>query len=514
MESVIKAFLLNGDKESGKMTLQAAIPFYFLRGHVRFTYMEEPTFNPYAFESDDVVSLRESGKDRFYQRRVDDKRVNSIKQYIRQSIIDEYHGEKIGVFFPTSLLLAISYDGKIPEDGVVLLSDMLSEDRKFFIVDGQHRLYSMMSLYEDVTTSLQLTFFGDSENEIIKEYLERYRFNCTILLNYDLWEQARVFADVNFNQRKVSRSLYYSIYGMWYSDNPKELRNNYIFIAHHLVNFLNSSPGSPLKGLIRMLGNGEGLVSQSFLADSLIMHIQSPRGIWYVDSMLDKTEGNYRYMAKELITFLTVIRNLFPEQWPVNGKHCSILLKTTGIGALMRLMGYIHKNFLDDRVIASLNTSDTDYVVQPYYERLENLLSGLRRRGEMLFGFNGAYAGTGGRGLEGRLYRHLVELIDCGDDEVVGINEVIANGQLVKVLYYKDSEGVFSFELSIYFQNPDQMSPYIPGSGALARTKEELDFKLKLYIGQVRQDARPVPNLNFDTTEWERLTAIANLKGT
>lgn len=506
MESGIKAFLLNGDRESGKMTLQASIPFSFLRDRVRFTYMEEPSYNPYAFNSDDTDSLRESGKKRFYQRRVDDKRVDAIKRYIRTSILDEYYGNAVGVLFPTSLLLAASYDDPLPEDGVVALPDMLSQDRKFFIVDGQHRLYSMMSLYEDVATSLQLTFFGDSENEIINKYLERYRFNCTILLNYDLWEQARVFADVNFNQRKVSRSLYYSIYGMWYSDNPKELRNNYIFIAHHLVNFLNSSPESPLKGMIKMLGNGDGLVSQSFVADALIMHIQSPRGIWYVDSMLDKTEGNYRYMAKELITFLTVIRNLFPSQWPVNGKHRSILLKTTGVGALMRLMGYIHKNLLDENVIASLNTADSNYLVQSYYEKLEKLLTPLRRRGETLFGFNGMYAGTGGRGLEGRLYRHLVAIIDSGDDEVVESKEVFVNGNLVRVLCYRDSEGVFSFELSSYFQNPDQISAYIPGSGSLAKSKEELDFKLKLYFDQVRHDARSVPNLNFDFAEWQRLS--------
>lgn len=511
MGSGIKAFLLNGDRKSGKMTLQASIPFTFLREHVRFTYMEEPSYNPYAFNSDSIDNLRESGKDRFYQRRVDDKRVDAIKRYIRTSILDEYYGHAVGVLFPTSLLLAATYDEMLPEEGMVTLTDMLSQDGKFFIVDGQHRLYSMMSLYEDVATSLQLSFFGDSENEIIiKGYLERYRFNCTILLNYDLWEQARVFADVNFNQRKVSRSLYYSIYGMWYSDNPKELRNNYIFIAHHLVNFLNSSPDSPLKGMVKMLGNGDGLVSQSFLADSLIMHIQSPRGIWYVDSMLDKTEGNYRYMAKELITFLTVIRNLFPSQWPVNGRHRSILMKTTGIGALMRLMGYIHKNFLDDDVIASLNTRDSNYLVQSYYERLEELLTPLRRRGEMLFGFNGAYAGTGGRGLEGRLYRHLVSLIDSGSDEAIECKEVLVNGRSVKVLYFKDSEGVFSFELSSYFQNPDQMSPYIPGSGSLARTKKDLDFKLKLYFDQVRHDAKEVSNLNFDFATWQRLAGDLN----
>lgn len=81
----------------------------------------------------------------------------------------------------------------------------------------------------------------------------------------------------------------------------------------------------------------------------------------------------------------------------------------------------------------------------------------------------------------------------------------IVNGELVKVLYYKDSEGIFSFEPSVYFQNPDQMSPYIPGSGSLARTKEELDFKLNLYLDQVLQDARLFPNDCFDHESWNRL---------
>lgn len=502
--SDINAYLLNGEKASQKVTMQASVPFSFLKDHVRFSYMTESTFDPYAFDSDNIESLRNVSKDKYYQRRVDERRVGAIKKYIRESILDEKNGVKIGVLFPTSLLLSAVYEESLPESGQLPLNQMLSHGNDFFIVDGQHRLWSMIDLYQEITDLKKNSLFLSDEDEYLLDYLNRYRFNCTILLNYDLWEQARIFADVNFNQRKVSRSLYYAIYGMWYSDNPKELRNNYIFIAHQLVNFLNSSQYSPIKGMVRMLGNGKGMISQAFLADSLILHIQSPRGIWYVDSLDRGREGAYVYMAKEIITYLTFIRNHFSDFWPSNNSHRSILLKTTGIGALIRLMGYIHKNYLSDEIIDSINMTGNDYVNQAYYDRLSYVMSPLKRHASSLFGFDGEFAGTGGKGLEGKLYRRMIRLIETGENEIIEATEAEINGIKVKILKYKDKEGIYSFELSHYFQNPDQGMPYRPGGGSLGSSKDQLDFRLRLYIEQVTKDAKAVVNGDFDHNEWKR----------
>ena len=67
----MKAFVLNGDIESQKLILQANIPFVELYKRARFTYMEDPTNDPY--DETDNVPVNE-----YYQRRVDEERVKNF----------------------------------------------------------------------------------------------------------------------------------------------------------------------------------------------------------------------------------------------------------------------------------------------------------------------------------------------------------------------------------------------------------------------------------------------------
>jgi len=491
-----KVSVLNGNLDSCKLTLQANIPFSFLKGNkVRFTFMKDPSLDPYSFESDNLSALSAGRQQDFYQRRIDKKRVDEIKKYIRNCILLEHAGKRVGVIFPTAVLLAVQ-NSEILRFTDLYVDSLLSEDAQFLIVDGQHRLYSMMELYNDVCHSL-IVSDQDSDDYIVKQYLDEYKFNCTILLNFDLWEQARIFADVNFNQKKVDRSLYYSIYGMHYSEDETQRRNNYIYIAHHLVNFLNSSSVSPLMGKVRMLGNKKGLISQAFLADALIRHIQSPRGVWYVDSSKDETKGNYRYMAREVVSYFTFIKNTFPSLWPVNTEHRSILLKTTGIGALLRLMGYIHQRYLTSEIVEDFSDPDSGYVVKSYYDILQSKFEPVKFRVSELFRSGGEFAGTGGKGLESRLYRELCRLIDSKTASFVEQKIRTVNGTKVRANIYRDVDGNYFFELSHYFKNPDQMEAYHPGSGSIDKTKEGIDFKLRLYFDQISPDAISYPNRDF-----------------
>ena len=53
------------------------------------------------------------------------------------------------------------------------------------------------------------------------------------------------------------------------------------------------------------------------------------------------------------------------------------------------------------------------------------------------------------------------------------------------------------YELSTYFQNKNQMNPYISGDGYISENLERLEANLQSYIAQVEPDARVVPNKNF-----------------
>lgn len=387
--------ILSGDEKSQKLMLQACVPFMDLKDNAKFFYRQDPSQNPYNTGNED--------NDKSYQRRIDEKRVKEIKRYIKNAILTDFEQKKVAVIFPTAMLLAVTIDDTSFSVGDI---SELTMPQDFYIVDGQHRLYSMISLYHDVTEG----FFPTKEDSIVKEYLERYRFNCTIMLNFDIWEQAQVFAEVNFNQKRVSKSLYYDIYGMEYTANASDREKNFIYISHKLVRFMNTNVESPFYHKIKMLGTGRGYVSQACMAEALMAHMSSPQGIWYID--MDKVQGkpSYRYMAVELISFYKVVQTVFHEYWPKYERHNSILTKTTGVGAMIKLMGYIHTMYISEEIKADIKMSES-YLCKPYMDCIKSVLSCLLDDAKDLFSFEGHFSGTGGRGLESSLYKTMCGIL-------------------------------------------------------------------------------------------------------
>lgn len=98
--------------------------------------------------------------------------------------------------FPTSVILTCSMEeGEFAslKEGEITHFNVPDD---MMIVDGQHRFCAFESLYKQVADSF------DEDDKAIKNFIESYSFNCCVLLNFDIWEQAEVFASVNFNQKK------------------------------------------------------------------------------------------------------------------------------------------------------------------------------------------------------------------------------------------------------------------------------------------------------------------------
>lgn len=400
----MKATIISGNSEAQKWILQANIPFLKLREKARFTYMKDPAEDIY--DENEPLPKQED-----YQRRIKEDRIKDIKAYIRNSILNEHHGVQVSAIFPTAMLLAttINEDTEYAIGKELDLSSIYDKLDYFYVVDGQHRLKGMEELYREVT---EYRLLYDKNDEVLKDYLDKYVFNCTILLNFDLWEQAQVFADVNFNQTRVNKSLYFSIYGMNYSKNPSDWTRNYIFIAHRLVKFMNNTDSSPLKGCVKMLGTGKGFISQAFFAEALIPFIKSPRGMWYVNPRDLSSKPNYRYMAVELISYFDAVKTVLNAYWPEGNTHRSILCKTTGIGAMVRLMGYLHQTKMTNDVKFDIYNQPYARAIPSYTKFVSPYLEKLKDKGEYLFDLKkGHFSGTGGKGLEHQLFVQLVELI-------------------------------------------------------------------------------------------------------
>ena len=131
--------------------------------------------------------------------------------------------------------------------------DTIVQDQEFFsIVDGQHRLA------------------GIDKSRMARE------FDLLVMFVFDTqaYQDAEIFSTINLNQKQVSKSLVYDLYGLTDEMTVEKF-------SHEIIKVLNTVKVSSLKGRIKMLGyktdnfkdSGELVkqyVSQAALVDELL----------------------------------------------------------------------------------------------------------------------------------------------------------------------------------------------------------------------------------------------------
>lgn len=395
----MKAHIQHKDSLNQKLIIQALVPFAQLRESVLFTYRANVTQqedNKYA----QFVSSME-----FYQRRVDSKRSDEIKAFIRNSILQERDGLQMATLFPTSMILALSVD-EDDEWGNKL--DIENDDScdidiqtNVFIVDGQHRMMGMIKLYDELSRFVVRT----AEDDFVLDYLKKYRFNCTILVNYDLWEQGQVFVSVNFKQKPVNKSLYYEIFGSEYREDRSDWQRNKIYLAHEMARMLNENTESPFYQRIKMLGTGSGYVSQAFVVESLQRNFKKG-GLWYFEPDNTLKKG---YYGTELLSYFVAIKRLFPNYWPKEGERKgTIICKTTGFGAWIRLMGMLREDDNTQLLSYLKECAEDNSLCVPYINHVIKMLEPLKTHAETLFGDHSEFKSSSGQGSEAKLFRKML----------------------------------------------------------------------------------------------------------
>lgn len=402
----MRAYIQHQDKEGQKLILQALVPFIQLKDSVLFTYRANVTD-----WSEDKHAQYKASMD-FYQRRVDAKRSIEIKDFIRKSILQERSGIQMATLFPTSMILAIGtdYDEK---DGnrIELDADKSCEvdiRQNVFIVDGQHRMMGMIKLYNE----LDRFVVRDDEDEYVYQYLRDYSFNCTILVNYDLWEQGQVFVNVNFKQKPVNKSLYYEIFGAEYSENQEDWERNKVYLAHQMVRMLNEREESPFYNRIKMLGTGDGFVSQAFVVEAL-MRLFKKNALWYFNPDVKQEKNTVTALySTELLSFFVAVKRLLPEYWPKKDvTKGTIICKTTGVGAWIRLMGTMREDG-DLELLGLLKESASKgEVCEKYVVHVTDIIKPLKEAAEILFGEQSEFKSSSGQGSEAKLYKKMLYYI-------------------------------------------------------------------------------------------------------
>jgi hypothetical protein len=228
-----------------------------------------------------------------------------------------------------------------------------------------------------------------------------------------LWEQGQVFINVNFKQKPVNKSLYYEVFGSEYRDNKNDLKRNKIYLAHCLAKVLNEDKLSPYYHRVKMLGTGDGYISQAFVVEALLPHFNTG-GIWDCDSN-GKISGNndIHYFATELLSFYASIKKMFIRYWAADDdyKKGTIVCKSTGFAAFCQIMKIV-RTAGDEEMIGALKWSEErQELCELYMDRVEEMLSPLKERAEELFGTKSVYNSKSGKGAQTTLRNQLLSIL-------------------------------------------------------------------------------------------------------
>jgi DGQHR domain-containing protein len=354
---------------------------------VRYTNRVESNDNPIRSRKEGIEANDESEDNSdlvFFQREWDEKRLTQIVEYINKQS-SRPSGESIPLF-PTPIIISLDEN----EEGSTNIKDLENSrsvtvkddeiiipliENLALIVDGQHRLKAIEKYAKDKST------------EIFKLDLP-----VIFLVGLDSFRLSEVFVNINFEQRKVNKSLYYDIFGTL--PETQELK-----LAHELVLFLNNDSKSPFEHKINLLGKGDGYFSQAQFVDIVHRYFKL-KSIWreayelYIDGQHEKLWQ----IADFMLYYFSILKELYPSVWRGDTPKFDygyILCKSTGISAYLRL--------IKDIFPLVKNNSGKELG-----ENLRLILTKLSDDdAKKLFDRNGEFGSGSSYGLQAKLYKRL-----------------------------------------------------------------------------------------------------------
>lgn len=321
------------------------------------------------------------------QRELSPNRLKEISKYVSYS----------DATFPSSIVLSIKSIDKetdkpniIGYDNITGKLTLVKSDKIAQIIDGQHRVFGIQKFIEN--------------NRVFNETFI-FDLIVTLFIDIDPDEESMIFSTINKAQTKVNKSLVYDLFDLAKTRSPQRT-------AHNIVKLLDEKEGSPLFGMIKRLGVADDVnretITQATLVECILNYISrngeemKDRDILMRGKKLELIEGKelerrfFRnwfiqekdaQIAKLLWDYFTAIKN----RWPIAWENKSILVKSTGIIALMKFLQPV-VNYLGvernisveefSKIFESISINDDSFTIQNYIpgargqsELYKNLLS-------------------------------------------------------------------------------------------------------------------------------------------
>lgn len=268
------------------------------------------------------------------QRPLDDRRVTALREYVKAP----------DATFPTSIILAIDercvqFDGVSDDAGMMTLlpyegddeDDSIAEDSIAKVLDGQHRIAGLERFAGEV-----------------------FEVSVSIFIGADISDQAAIFATVNLEQTRVSKSLAYDLLALARTRSPEKT-------CHESAVVIDSTERSAYYKMIKRLGvatpgRGPERISQATFVKGLVAFITSDSFVDRVDllkgrrlteasgSLLKRRPFRNHFIREQdarivvsILNYFDAVRATWPEAW-TSDERGVMIARTNGYLAFMRFL--------------------------------------------------------------------------------------------------------------------------------------------------------------------------------
>jgi len=250
-----------------------------------------------------------------YQRMLNKNRLKRIKEFVQE-----------GGYFANNIIVNFTNKPKFEKKtkiGDIVLGTLTFPKQygSAWVIDGQHRLYGYLDS-------------GKSENA----YIPVLAFN-----NIAVKEQARLFVDINKEQKPVSAGLLWDLYSDIYADSTDPKQQELAAISA-IAKKLNAEKDSPLHQLIRLPSQSKNLQKKAHLTlTTVCIAIKENRLIKKKDDLL--FDENYKKSIDTaygvISAYFETISKSFPTDWQKAEK--GLLCSNIGIRIFVNILRQLLK---------------------------------------------------------------------------------------------------------------------------------------------------------------------------
>ena len=273
------------------------------------------------------------------QRILNKRRIQSVKEFVLAG----------NMFFNTFILnwTDSEFEPKVRKDSIKLPL----QGRRAQIIDGQHRLAGLQAAMNENADI--------GEKEVL----------ATICMHLSTKNAARIFLNINSEQKPVPKSLIYDLFGEAVDDKEHSINR-----ARDIADYLNKEKDSPYWGRVKYPGGPrtQGALDLSIIVNALKKHLESD-GVFHRYNL-----DEINLQQKVVMNFFSAIKRTYDKVGLWENRSKNPFFKASGFnGAIeylaeeLLLQCQLKKSFKTSTFIDLLNLDEDNLIINQDLKKLD-----------------------------------------------------------------------------------------------------------------------------------------------